>query len=244
MSSNDTNHGTRRRKLMIAAMVAGISLALLMHWSSKQSNPLRALMPQQQESQAQLSEEELLGFARRLQSAGAKLMGAAQCGWTRKQREVFGSGPARRVLESMYVECVTPDTCPGVKAYPTWTLGDQHFPGFVPAAGLAQFTSKLESLPPVVEVKTEPRVVEVKTEPPIDDKKELLELLQAHSRQLAAMQTQMEALAKGSKTKLPRLPQRHTAPVVLDDTSEDEAPVEDATSENEGPPRAKKKLSI
>ena len=80
----------------------------------------------------EVDEEAMLELALKLKGAGAKVYGVTQCGWTKRQRDLFGgrSSPARKVLEGIYVECVTSDMCPGVQGYPTWEVAGKQFPGF------------------------------------------------------------------------------------------------------------------
>lgn len=97
----------------------------------------------------------LLLLAKNLKAAGFTLMGKTQCRWTKVQREMFGDrdSAARRELESMYVECLTNDMCPGVRGYPTWTAKNRQFPGFQPPDKLrkmAEELSKQESRPMLV----------------------------------------------------------------------------------------------
>ena len=93
------------------------------------------------------TEEDLLKLAKRIKAAGIKVYGVTPCGWTRKQREMFGSrdSQARKVLESMYVECRSPDMCPGVMGYPTWKHKDEQFPGYKDVAGLNTILNKIGS---------------------------------------------------------------------------------------------------
>lgn len=76
--------------------------------------------------------EEMMAVARAAKSAGFSIMGVTQCVWTRRQRELFGgaASPARKEIESIYVECRSRDQCPNVRGYPTWVRGDRQFPGY------------------------------------------------------------------------------------------------------------------
>jgi hypothetical protein len=78
------------------------------------------------------SPEKMLQVARAAKDAGFTLMGVTQCVWTRRQRELFGGAdsPARKLLESIYVECRSREDCPNVRGYPTWARGERQFPGF------------------------------------------------------------------------------------------------------------------
>lgn len=77
-----------------------------------------------------IPEEEALVLAHTLKSAGMRLYGQTTCPYTKLQRELFGSGQARSVLESIYVECRTSQDCPNMRAVPTWAYGDNRFPGY------------------------------------------------------------------------------------------------------------------
>lgn len=78
------------------------------------------------------SPAELLGVAQAAKDAGFVIQGVTQCIWTRRQRELFGDAksPARKVIESIYIECRSREDCANVRGYPTWTRGDTQFPGY------------------------------------------------------------------------------------------------------------------
>jgi hypothetical protein len=82
--------------------------------------------------------EELLAVAEAAKAAGFVMMGVTQCVWTRRQRELFGGAtdPARKKIESIYVECRSRSDCPNVRGYPTWARGDRQFPGYRDLAGI------------------------------------------------------------------------------------------------------------
>jgi hypothetical protein len=92
------------------------------------------------------SPAELARLALRLKEAGFVLQGVSHCRWTQVQRELFGAreDEARRVLESIYVECRGEDMCPGLRGYPTWVRGDRKFGGFQPAARLRAILAEVE----------------------------------------------------------------------------------------------------
>jgi hypothetical protein len=78
------------------------------------------------------SPAELLAVAQAAKDAGFVIQGVTQCIWTRRQRELFGDAksPARKVIESIYIECRSREDCANVRGYPTWTRGDTQFPGY------------------------------------------------------------------------------------------------------------------
>jgi hypothetical protein len=104
--------------------------------------------------------EELLRIAKAAKDAGFVLMGVTQCVWSRRQRELFGgaTSPARKMLESIYIECRTRDMCPGVRGYPTWARGDQMFPGYRDAAAVKALVASAAAAPrvPMLEAAPEP----------------------------------------------------------------------------------------
>lgn len=159
---------SRNRKLMFSAAIAGVSLAILIGYAWQRRNSC-ATEPQKGAAQdvvdrsfqfdksgdikgakaAVLSEDELLKLAKGAKEAGLVVQGVTQCGWTRKQREMFGdaSSQARKVFESMYIECRSRDMCPNVRGYPTWTRGDQMFPGFKDVDKIRELIKEVGPLP-------------------------------------------------------------------------------------------------
>lgn len=159
---------SRNRKLMFSAAIAGVSLAILIGYAWQRKNSCSA-EPQKGDAQdvvqrsfqfdssgdikgakpAILSEDDLLKLAKEAKEAGLVVQGVTQCGWTRKQREMFGgaSSQARKVFESMYIECRSRDMCPNVRGYPTWTRGDQMFPGFKDVDKIRELIKEVGPLP-------------------------------------------------------------------------------------------------
>jgi hypothetical protein len=117
----------------------------------KSGDPIPATK-QQEEAEFDFGETEdsMLKLAKRAKAAGLKLQGRTQCIWTKHQREMFGKrdSEARKVLESMYIECQTRDMCPNVRGYPTWGYNDKQFPGFKPPEVLRQLIKDVETIMP------------------------------------------------------------------------------------------------
>ena len=151
----------RNRKIIYAGVLFAIACALLMSYyyrdksiregasgsKFKRANDSVADAKEEEEEEYHGTEEDLLKLAKRIKAAGIKIYGVTPCGWTRKQREMFGSrdSQARKVLESVYVECRSPDMCPGVMGYPTWKHKDEQFPGYKDVAGLNTILNKIGS---------------------------------------------------------------------------------------------------
>lgn len=104
--------------------------------------------------------ESLLKLATKAKEAGLMIQGVTQCGWTRRQREMFGgaSSPARKVIESIYIECRDRSMCPNIRGYPTWVRGDQQYPGFKDAARLRALIEEVAPQPvqPMLQQASEP----------------------------------------------------------------------------------------
>lgn len=154
---------------MFSAAIAGVSLAILIGYAWQRRNSCANAETQKGASQdvvqrsfqfdksgdikgakpAVLSDDELLKLAKDAKDAGLVVQGVTQCGWTRKQREMFGdaSSQARKVFESMYIECRSRDMCPNVRGYPTWTRGDQMFPGFKDVDKIRELIKEVSTLP-------------------------------------------------------------------------------------------------
>lgn len=168
----------RKRKLMFSAAIAGISFAILVGYvlknrtsscdSSKSPESQQGLNGQPGfefdrsgdvknpvEKPEQLSEAELLKLVKEAKDAGLMVMGVTQCGWTRRQREMFGKGnsEARREFEKMYIECRDRTMCPNIKGYPSWARGEQIFPGFKDVAKIRELIKEVGPLPPQQQVR-------------------------------------------------------------------------------------------
>lgn len=155
----------RKRKLMFSAAIAGISFAILVGyaWRNRGScdargtaEPLRGMLFDKSGDVVnppvkapEYSPEELLQLAKDAQNAGLMVMGVTQCGWTRKQREMFGGADseARKVFEKIYIECRNREMCPNVRGYPSWVRGDQIFPGFKDPAKIRELIKEVGPLP-------------------------------------------------------------------------------------------------
>jgi len=96
------------------------------------------------------TEDTLLTLARRAKKVGLMLQGTSNCGWSTEQREMFGDrgSEARKVLESIYIECVTSEMCPNVRGFPTWVYKDKQYPGFKSPTALRTLINELESVQP------------------------------------------------------------------------------------------------
>jgi hypothetical protein len=176
----------RRRRLMLTAVLAGVSMALLVGLyigkrgtpspAEKQGGDARSSPPgviggaaagrtaaAEPGAEPEAGPEELLALAESAKRAGLIIMGVSQCGWTRRQREMFGGAdsPARKVIESIYIECRTREMCPNIRGYPTWTRGDQQFPGFKGAQALRELVKEAGALPrtPMLQAPSEPEEV-------------------------------------------------------------------------------------
>ena len=96
------------------------------------------------------TEDSLLTLVERAKKAGLTLQGVTQCIWSKRQREMFGdrNSKARKVLESIYIECRTRDMCPGITGYPTWVYSDKKFPGFKSPTDLRALVHRVEQMQP------------------------------------------------------------------------------------------------
>lgn len=162
----------RKRRMMFYAAAAGLTLALLVSYAWGWT-PGGSCKPESQKGKLDngqpdiffnkktqeisgprpkdppLSEAELLKLATDAKNAGLIVQGVTQCGYTRKQRDLFG-GPgseARKVFESMYIECRSRDMCPNVRGYPTWSRGELQFPGFRNADRIRELIKEVGPLP-------------------------------------------------------------------------------------------------
>lgn len=161
----------KRRKLIISGGFIAVAVILLLAISSgmlpsciKKTEDQKAIFfdksgdevgnKKKVMEEAYGSEEELLKLAKEAKAAGLVVQGVSQCGWTRRQRELFGGAKskARKVFESMYVECRSRDQCPNVKGYPTWSRGDQMYPGFKNPDRIRELIKEVGPLPPQQQV--------------------------------------------------------------------------------------------
>lgn len=96
------------------------------------------------------SEQTLAELAAGLKKEGFTLQGVSHCKWTKIQRDMFGDreSPARKLLESMYIECRGEEMCPGLRGYPTWVRGDRKFSGFQPPNKLRMILKEMEKIDP------------------------------------------------------------------------------------------------
>jgi hypothetical protein len=96
------------------------------------------------------TDESLAQLAQKLKNAGFTLQGVSHCKWTKIQREMFGAreAKARKILESIYIECRGEDMCPGLSGYPSWVRGDRKWAGFQPPAKLRAMATEMEKLDP------------------------------------------------------------------------------------------------
>ena len=111
----------KRRKLIISGGFIAVAVILLLAISSgmlpsciKKTEDQKAIFfdksgdevgnKKKVMEEAYGSEEELLKLAKEAKAAGLVVQGVSQCGWTRRQRELFGGAKskARKVFESMY----------------------------------------------------------------------------------------------------------------------------------------------
>ena len=162
----------KRRKLIISGGFIAVALILLLAISSGKLPGCSSAKQEQQKAivfdksgdevgnlkkvkeESYGSEEELLKLAKEAKAAGLVVQGVSQCGWTRRQRELFGGAKskARKVFESMYIECRSRDQCPNVKGYPTWSRGDQMYPGFKNPDRIRELIKEVGQLPPQQQV--------------------------------------------------------------------------------------------
>lgn len=186
----------RRRRLMFGAILAGVSVALILGYFWK-NNFFKKKEDDEEEAvgsglrmergndnkydkerqYAQMFDksgdvtnstthapketpESLLELATKAKEAGLMIQGVTQCGWTRRQREMFGgaSSPARKVIESIYIECRDRSMCPNIRGYPTWVRGDQQYPGFKDTARLRALIDEVAPMPvqPMLQQASEP----------------------------------------------------------------------------------------
>lgn len=96
------------------------------------------------------TDSSLAELAKTLKDTGFTLQGVSHCKWTKVQREMFGNreAPARKILESMYIECRGEDMCPGIQGYPSWVRGDRKWAGFQPPQKLRAMANEMKKLDP------------------------------------------------------------------------------------------------
>lgn len=171
----------KNRKFIYSAVIFAIALALLTSYylSNKKTEKLKAdsdenakniakeILNKSQETDkeetAVASEKELLDLAKRLKKHDIKVYGVTPCGWTKRQRDMFGSreSQARKLMESLYTECRSPDDCPDIMGYPTWKHGEKSFPGFKTVEDLE---SMIEEVKKSKKSATAPKVVKKRVE--------------------------------------------------------------------------------
>lgn len=145
----------RNKRFLYSMVIFAVAAALLVSfWVSRSKKTEKAVAPGEKpakrsiknESKSEevpdVDEEAMLELALKLKQAGAKVYGVTQCGWTKRQRDLFGgrASPARKILEDIYVECHTSDMCPGVQGYPTWEVAGKQFPGFKASEQLGEIS--------------------------------------------------------------------------------------------------------
>lgn len=173
LNKDDENRAllARKRKLMFSAAIAGISFAILVGYVMRNRNTCDnkgTKEPQQgmffdksgdvvnpPVKTPTYSPEQLLKIAKDAKNAGLMVMGVTQCGWTRKQREMFGGADseARKEFEKIYIECRNREMCPNVRGYPSWVRGDQIFPGFKDPEKIKELIKEVGPLPVQQQVK-------------------------------------------------------------------------------------------
>lgn len=96
-----------------------------------------------------LSEEELFQLAVEVRNAGLIVQGVMQCGWTRKQLDLFGvpGSKARTEFEKVYTECVSREICQDVRGFPTWARGKLQFPGYRDVDKIRELIAETKNLP-------------------------------------------------------------------------------------------------
>jgi hypothetical protein len=163
----------RKKRLVIATIIFGVGTALFLAWffGPKGSDPANSTSPEAQQGKGQMqymptfdkggnttnpvkreptaSPAEMLALAKKIKASGLMVYGVTQCGWTKRQREMFGdrNSEARKLFESSYIECRTREMCPNVRGYPTWIHGDQQYPGFKDADKIKQLVNEVGTLP-------------------------------------------------------------------------------------------------
>lgn len=161
-----------RRRLVFSILLGALSIGLLLYYMrgygyldrifGKSEGLLAKLhagnsgTEEAIEVEKKHGEDELLDLAKRLKAAGFKVYGVTQCGWTRKQRDLFGVGEARKVFESFYVECRARDSCPPqVRGFPTWAAGEEMTPGFQNFESLSVLAKDARVQQPIVMLQQE-----------------------------------------------------------------------------------------
>ena len=134
----------RNKRFLYSMVIFAVAAALLVSfWVSRSKKENVVAVPlkkgnrniknkSKEEATPEVDEATMLEIALKLKHAGAKVYGVTQCGWTKRQRDLFGGrdSTARKALEDIYVECHTTDMCPDVQGYPTWEVSGKKFPGF------------------------------------------------------------------------------------------------------------------
>lgn len=171
----------KNRKFIYSAVIFAIALALLTsyYFSNKEKQKgdsknaeakkiAKQIIAQPKEGDgapppSAASEEELLDLAKRLKKHGIKVYGVTPCGWTKRQRDLFGNreSPARKLMETIYTECRSPSDCPGIMGYPTWKHGEKSFPGFKTPEDLESMIEEVKASKKEAPAKVHKKRVEV-----------------------------------------------------------------------------------
>lgn len=112
-----------------------------------------------------LSQDDLVELANQLKVRGFQLMGSSHCIWTKRQREFFGTSPkdpARKILETIYHECVSArdPKCSTLPGFPTWINerkkgGKGQWPGFRDEVALKTMLNEVGDTVEIEEIEEE-----------------------------------------------------------------------------------------
>lgn len=113
-------------KLLILSFVIVFCILLLLIFLPKGNT-------QNNSSYADIDQKKL---AKCLADKGAVIYGADWCGYTQKQKQLFGSA----IKEITYINCeINQEECSakGITGYPTWQINGQNYPGYRELSELA-----------------------------------------------------------------------------------------------------------
>ena len=149
----------RKQKMILSIILILACLVFLGFWVFKNKKDLfglEALIGRKKKENAGtpadssgVSEEELFQLAVDIKKAGLIVQGVMQCGWTRKQLDLFGppGSKARTEFEKVYVECVSREVCQDVRGFPTWARGKLQFPGYRDVDKIRELIAETKNLP-------------------------------------------------------------------------------------------------
>ena len=150
----------RKQKMILSGILIVACLCFIAYWVFKNKPSIfgfEALIGKKKEKAAApsttaapgISEQELFQLAVDARNAGLIVQGVMQCGWTRKQLDLFGppGSRTRTEFEKIYVECITREVCEDVRGFPTWARGKLQFPGYRDVDKIRELIAETKNIP-------------------------------------------------------------------------------------------------